>query len=200
MGHSVGIGLVAIIVFAIGESLSHQAHRAFDYYGSIISGIFMILLGTHFLGKLRRLKKRGFHILTENQPLSVDATVIGATVIVSEPESPVTEEAVPACVSFIAGIVGGAAGPGGLLAIVPAGYYTTWQESLAYILVFMISTTLIMGTVAWGYGELTFKLARDSDLLIRRIFIFSAASSILVGTLWIVLTLLGVLGADHTST
>lgn len=161
----------------------------------------MILLGTHFLGKLRRLKKQGFHILTQDQahsPGEIPA-VIGISTDVSEPESRVTEEGVPAFVSFLAGIVGGAAGPGGLLAIVPAGYYATWQESLAYILVFMVSTTALMGVVAWGYGELTFKLARDSDILIRRIFIFSAASSILVGTLWIVLTLLGVVGADHTS-
>ena len=107
------------------------------------------------------------------------------------------KEPLPALVSLIAGLIGGAAGPGALLAVVPAGYYSTWQESCAYILVFAFSSTLLMGLVALGYGELTFRFAKDSELLVKRLYLFSSSMSIAVGIAWIALTLCGILGTDH---
>lgn len=77
---------------------------------------------------------------------------------------------VQALVSFCAGILGGIAGPGGMLAIVPATwvcvvcaqlvpecfycrYYDTAAEAFAYIGTFFIASTLMMGIVAAIYGE-----------------------------------------------
>jgi len=182
-----------MIVHMIGETLSKQAHRDFDYYGSIVSGVFMILLGAHFIGKVSRRPKADHFVLQEDSELA--PSIIGRQY--SPEYSSDEKEPLHICISLLAGVIGGAAGPGALLAVVPAGYYSTWQESLAYIFIFMLTSTLVMGLFALGYGELTFRFAKDSDLLVKRLYLFSSSISIVVGIFWILLTLIGVMGVEH---
>ena len=251
VGHSIGIGVVAVLVFAIGETLSKRAHASFDYWGSIVSGVFMIFLGLHFMRKLHNMKKSlGFVELDEserNQFSPLKQQVIGKAVKSDKPgnssqqviavgennatqdifdrlaplsdnstrpssskEEPVlkssdtapskSSDSLPPLLSVIAGVVGGAAGPGGVLAIVPASYYPTFGESLLYVFIFMAVSTGMMGLVALGYGELTFRFAdsyKDSRMLVRGIYFFSSGMSIFVGALWIALTVTGVVGGEH---
>jgi hypothetical protein len=205
VGHSVGIGIVAVIVWLLGLTLSEEAHNSFDYFGPLISGVFMIALGVHFILKVNNMKaKAGFVELVE-APLPF--TPIGRASETppdsgpSIPEDPEIAERVSVrTLSLLAGIVTGAAGPGGMLAVMPASYYETFVESFSYIGLFMISSTLAMGCVALLYGNITFSFAlknKDSDKLVRGTYYFSSGMSILLGLLWIILTLLGVLGTGH---
>jgi hypothetical protein len=60
-----------------------------------------------------------------------------------------------AAASLFAGLVGGLAGPGGVLAIVPASYCSTKIEAILYIGTFIVSSTAAMGVCALAYGKLT---------------------------------------------
>ena len=104
-----------------------------------------------------------------------------------------------AAASFFAGIVGGVAGPGGVLAIVPASYYHTRIEAIAYILSFIIASTACMGLFAYIYGRVTAKMvtsAVDAKRQETKLKLVSAIASIVVGGLWILLTALNVIDLD----
>ena len=204
IGHSVGIGLVAVIVWLLGSTLSEEAHNSFDYYGSIISGVFMVLLGVHFLRKVHKLRaKAGFSELAAHHPLTPIGKLADTPPLASSTpgeDSDINDRVSVSALSLLAGIVTGAAGPGGMLAVMPASYYDTISESFSYIGLFMISSTLAMGCVALIYGNITFNFAlknKDSDKLVRGTYYFSSGMSIILGFLWILLTLLGVLGSGH---
>ena len=89
-------------------------------------------------------------------------------------------------------MLAGIAGPGGLLAIVPTMYYDTKGESVLYILVFLVVSTIMMGFVALGWGFLTSYLmtSSKSDLVTKGVYFFSCGASIVVGILWIILNAL----------
>jgi hypothetical protein len=199
IGHSFGIGIVAILVWILGSTLSTEAHNKFDFYGSLISGIFMILLGLHFLRKVSK-KKSQFIELAESRPLTPSPQVFGLQADKATTADESHDVLSVSTISLLAGIITGAAGPGGMLAVMPASYYSTYIESISYILLFMVSSTLAMGAVALIYGNLTFNFAlknKNSDKLVRGTYLFSSSLSIVLGVVWIALTLTGVLGSGH---
>lgn len=191
IGHSLGIAIVALFVFIIGESLSAEAHAAFDYWGSIFSGFFMIGLGIHFL---KKAPPRIISVGNSFAPFKdeVDDVVVPSILgrspthrvtckpTLSSPSSsapspnldhyPILREGPlyvsPAhtstpLLSLVSGVIGGAAGPGALLAILPASYYPDAASSVAYISVFVLVSTIMMGLVAMGYGEMTYRMSSD---------------------------------------
>ena len=108
--------------------------------------------------------------------------------------------------AFLAGIIHGLAGPGGVLGIVPAVSLHNWKLASAYLLTFCISSTLTMGVFATSYGRLTrlasscsFSSSSSSssssslsqEQIESRINKFSACLSIFVGVLWLVLLAVG---------
>eukprot|EP00529_Nitzschia_sp_RCC80_P031261 CAMPEP_0113498946 /NCGR_PEP_ID=MMETSP0014_2-20120614/31472_1 /TAXON_ID=2857 /ORGANISM="Nitzschia sp." /LENGTH=361 /DNA_ID=CAMNT_0000393061 /DNA_START=7 /DNA_END=1092 /DNA_ORIENTATION=- /assembly_acc=CAM_ASM_000159 len=102
--------------------------------------------------------------------------------------------------AFLAGVIHGLAGPGGVLGIVPAVSLHNWKLASAYLLTFCISSTLTMGVFATSYGRLT-RLASScssssssslsQEQIESRINKFSACLSIFVGILWLVLLAVG---------
>jgi hypothetical protein len=208
IGHSIGIGLVATIVLTVGAQLSRAQHANFDYYGSLVSGLFLILLGVYFLfeipAKQEQLKQKLFHL--------EDTRTIGSpqtSNIIDDHQRDTSEQEYHTAstslktriISLLSGIATGIAGPGGVLAIMPASYYPTYFESVLYILFFMVSSTLMMGIVAFAVGELTYRFAVNYIKrmnFIKYTYICSSVLSITVGCIWIILTFAGILGNGHS--
>ena len=104
-----------------------------------------------------------------------------------------------AAASFFAGVVGGVAGPGGVLAIVPASYYSTKIEAVSYIVLFIVASTASMGLFALAYGRITATWVMTSLNRQRqetKLKLVSAIASLLVGIVWIILTALNVIKLD----
>lgn len=94
-------------------------------------------------------------------------------------------------ISFSIGLLHGVAGPGGILGVLPAVEMQNWRYSCIYLGSFILSSTLSMGTFAALYGELTKRVGATAESVELGLSVFSAALSIIVGTVWLVLSLLG---------
>lgn len=97
--------------------------------------------------------------------------------------------------SFLYGIAHGLAGTGGILGVLPAVMLNDWYRSFIYLLSFCVASIFIMSVFAATYGEVTGRLARNSDQLLYHVGLFSSSISLLVGLLWIILVSLGQLDA-----
>jgi hypothetical protein len=94
-------------------------------------------------------------------------------------------------VSFLIGILHGVAGPGGILGVLPAVEMTHWQSSIVYLASFVVSSTLCMGIFAAFYGEVTYRLGNSQKYVDVGLRVFSASLSLIFGTIWLVLSLMG---------
>ena len=94
-------------------------------------------------------------------------------------------------ISFSIGLLHGVAGPGGILGVLPAVEMQNWRYSFVYLISFILSSTLSMGTFAALYGEITKRLSTTMEIIELSLNIFSSGMSIIVGTIWLVLSLLG---------
>ena len=93
-------------------------------------------------------------------------------------------------VSFAIGLLHGIAGPGGVLAVFPTVQMTRWQSSSLYLGSFILASTVSMGAFASCYGESTRRLG-SSDAIELGLRIFSSFMSVLVGFVWLSLSILG---------
>eukprot|EP01032_Pedospumella_encystans_P031734 gene31734-35823_t len=94
-------------------------------------------------------------------------------------------------ISFSIGLLHGVAGPGGILGVLPAVEMQNWRYSFVYLGSFILSSTLSMGAFAALYGELTKRVGATAESVELGLSVFSATLSIIVGTVWLVLSLLG---------
>ena len=219
VGHSFGLIIVALVLWAV-DADTDISRATFASYASYFSGAFMILFGLYFVRDIIVNDKsgKGFTVLGSTEMVGITPPeYIGEPRSGEEEEStehtslspslnpsrviqePVQTTLYQAGASFCAGIVGGIAGPGGVLAIVPASYYHTRIEAVVYILSFIVASTCCMGLFAYVYGRFTAKLvtsASDAKRQETRLKLISAISSIAVGIIWIFLTAFNVLHLD----
>lgn len=94
-------------------------------------------------------------------------------------------------VSFFIGILHGVAGPGAILGVLPAVEMQSWRASTCYLGSFIVASTLSMGTFAAIYGEVTKRIGSTAVLIELILRVFSSSLSIIVGALWLILSLLG---------
>jgi hypothetical protein len=94
-------------------------------------------------------------------------------------------------ISFSIGLLHGVAGPGGILGVLPAVEMQNWRYSFVYLGSFILTSTISMGTFAALYGELTRRIGATAESIELGLSVFSAAMSILVGTVWLVMSILG---------
>jgi hypothetical protein len=111
--------------------------------------------------------------------------------IISDIDDPASQSALALCVGVLQGI----AGPGGLLGVLPAVEMKEKWASVLYLLSFIVVSTLCMGVFAAMYGEATRRLGDISGTIEFCVNISSCALSVVVGTLWVVLSLMGKLEA-----
>jgi hypothetical protein len=97
--------------------------------------------------------------------------------------------------AFLAGIVHGLAGPGGVLGVIPAVQLKDWKLACIYLSSFCITSTLTMGCFACLYGKVTSSCGGKGSNIEFRIQCGSACLSILVGITWVILSSLGKLDA-----
>jgi ABC-type nickel/cobalt efflux system permease component RcnA len=220
IGHSIGLILVALVLWLV-ESDVKSSSTGFSKYASYFSGVFMILLGLYFVRDILQNDKSGlgFSAVATSAEFELSTNVTHNHL--HEPENAlddefkIEEQSDPlhrdetaklekvswrqTGASLFAGIIGGIAGPGGLLAIVPASYYSTKFEAISYILLFILSSTAMMGIVAYVYGRFTSRWVTNSlnrQQQETKLKLISAIISVLVGLVWILLTALDVMKLD----
>jgi hypothetical protein len=93
-------------------------------------------------------------------------------------------------IAVLAGIIHGLAGPGGVLAVIPAVQLHDWILATIYLSCFCVSSTLTMGCFACFYGSCSRGVGRRTQLEFQ-IHLFSASLSIIVGITWLVLLGMG---------
>lgn len=123
-------------------------------------------------------------ILTSSQSSSSSSD--GASQLL-DMRDPKTQRAV----SIGMGLLHGMAGPGGILGVVPAIEMQHWQSSFLYLGSFMASSTLSMGIFAAFYGELTRRMGSTGVAVEFGLRVFSSATSVIVGAVWLFLTFQG---------
>ena len=94
-------------------------------------------------------------------------------------------------VAFSIGIVHGVAGPGGVLGVLPAVEMTNPSASLIYLSAFVFTSTICMGIFAAAYGEATKRLSTTTEKMEFILSCFSSCVSVLVGIIWLSLSLAG---------
>ncbi|KAL7540153.1 hypothetical protein ACHAXR_009901 [Thalassiosira sp. AJA248-18] len=107
----------------------------------------------------------------------------------------------PSALAFVAGIVHGVAGPGGVLGVIPAVQLKDAKLAMIYLGTFCITSTLVMGGFAAFYGSFSVWLAGGRRRQLRggttrggRVFLVEVGSaflSIAVGIIWLVLLSIG---------
>ena len=93
--------------------------------------------------------------------------------------------------SICIGIIHGVAGPGGVLGVIPAVQLHNLVLSTIYLGSFCLTSTLVMGVYAAGYGMCTSRLSANSRRFEFRMEVFSALLSVIVGLLWLTLLYVG---------
>lgn len=93
--------------------------------------------------------------------------------------------------SFLIGALHGVAGPGGVLGVLPAVEMRSLQSASLYLGSFVLASTLSMGAFAALYGEVTKRIGSTQHAVEFMLRAFSSAMSILVGVIWVVLSVLG---------
>jgi len=93
--------------------------------------------------------------------------------------------------SICIGIVHGVAGPGGVLGVIPAVQLHNMFLSVVYLGSFCVTSTLVMGAYAAGYGMCSSRLSANNRRFEFRMEMFSALLSVLVGLLWLTLLYMG---------
>jgi len=91
-------------------------------------------------------------------------------------------------VAFLAGIIHGIAGPGGILAVIPAMHLHNWKLACVYLLFFCVSSTFTMGIFATLYGSFSKALSSSAEFPMA---CFSSFLSVLVGVVWLTLLSMG---------
>jgi hypothetical protein len=221
IGHSMGLLIVALVLWLV-DADTDMSKSFFTKIASYISGAFMILLGLYFVRDILQNDKSGLGFSAVATSAEFELSTAVGTRTIAEPDSAVDEEFKleeepsdplhrdspvkvekvsirQALASLFAGIVGGIAGPGGVLAIVPASYYSTKIEAIAYILSFIVSSTAAMGGIAYAYGRFTSTWVTNSlnkQQQETKLKLISAIISVIVGIVWIILTALNVMKLD----
>ena len=94
-------------------------------------------------------------------------------------------------VSFAIGVLHGVAGPGAILGVLPAVEMQSWRASTCYLGSFVVASTISMGAFAALYGEITKRMGSTAESVELGLRIFSSSLSIVVGMLWLVLSMIG---------
>ena len=96
--------------------------------------------------------------------------------------------------AFVAGVFHGIAGPGGVLGVMVALRLDDWFLSSLYLILFFVSSIITMGIYAIIYGYCTQKMAICANNKQKCAFVLkivSAVFSLIVGVLWLALTMTG---------
>jgi hypothetical protein len=201
LGHSSGLLLVACVFLSLKGNLDL---RSIGHYCDGLVGFFMVVLGVTGVKSAidgyarRREKKEGLSPidLSESGAPMLEAGRIYNNSKESDNlqipkkwsmRDPLTQR----LVAFGIGIIHGVAGPGGVLGVLPAVEMKDPHSSLVYLCAFILTSTISMGLFASLYGEATKRIGATTESIEFGLYIFSASLSIVVGVLWLYLSVTG---------
>lgn len=93
--------------------------------------------------------------------------------------------------SVVMGLLHGTAGPMGVLAVLPTVEMTRWQSSCIYLGSFVVASTISMGFFAACFGEVTRRIGARAESVEYGLRLFSSFAAIVVGAVWLSLSILG---------
>jgi hypothetical protein len=201
IGHSLGLVIcAALFIFLKGELNLHDIGRFCDP----IVGAFMIIIGasgivgTMKAFRYKQTKKMLLH--TSDEVVDIDRAEgqIASASPLLEPEGTVQmldvrNPGTQRLVSVFVGLLHGLAGPGGVLGVLPAVEMQQWQSSILYLGSFVVASTISMGAFAAFYGEFTRRLGASWGAAMEvALRVFSSATSLIVGLIWMSLSFRGV--------
>lgn len=212
VGHSISLTLVTI-VFIIGKGQLDLNY--YSRYFDVAVGGFMIAIGSYGILSTTRtfqdnLKKK----LDATPPRGVNKALIVPAdeekraeleseplldtlghhhhhdLSINIPFLDMNDKATQRVVSLAMGLLHGVAGPGGILGVIPAVEMGHWQSSTIYLGSFITGSTISMGSFAALYGEATRRLGASAGETVELgLRIFSSFASVLVGVVWIAVTM-----------
>lgn len=241
-GHSFGLLVVAIIFFALGQSLDLDG---VGYWADMFVGIFMIFLGAWYMFKafrertlnpqdsqrvddadlekieIQKIDQLADPEIDDTSTSSNDTGVASFTNNTDGKETANIESVDPSksslsvdplfdddsnsstkskwmtrIAAFVAGVFQGVAGPGGVLGVLVALKLNDWFLSSLYLALFFVASILTMGLYAVVYGFCTQRLTICTKNKRKCAFVLkfvSAVFSLIVGALWLSLSLTGTL-------
>jgi hypothetical protein len=201
LGHSLGLVICAALFICLKGELNF---RDMGRFCDPIVGGFMIIIGiSGIIGSVQafryKQKKKKFFSApsfegdgdkTEGQiASSAPSFEPEGTVQMLDVQDPGTQR----LISVFVGLLHGLAGPGGILGVLPAVEMQQWQSSVLYLGSFVVASTISMGAFAACYGEVTRRLGASGGAAMEvALRVFSSATSLVVGVIWIFLSFHGV--------
>jgi hypothetical protein len=198
-GHALGIVLVAGVCLALGRAIDF-GDTVRDVLNYII-GFFLVILGgwTLYHAKVeydlqQRPPSKWSSVQCQDATYALlsadDDTLKVSTMLTSH--SPAAVSKVQSSASIGVGLVHGVAGPGGVLGVLPVvSLHGSLARASLYLACFCLSSVVSMGTLSAIYGEVTSRSSAQSALTAFRVAAVSAAISITVGLVWVVLQACG---------
>jgi len=200
-GHLAGMAILGIVLTIAHSRLDSSILERYEHGADYLVGIMLIAFGMYFLfnsqeyfdaeSKLKCTSCSCHNHFdgewpSEHQPL-----------VPSGKENPARSDSrwslpgldVRKNGSVLVGLVQGVACPGGLVGMAFLKQYTE-LEMICFFLVFFAVTILVMGSAAMLYGVITQKLISSATFALK-VYHASCTSSIVLGSVWIILAATG---------
>ena len=181
MGHSAGVGLVALLLFAVREALPVEV---ISRWSERLVGVLLIGIGIWTLRRALRVEVHAHrhehdgagehdhvHFHSEGHR---HATVTAHVPGVAHPHA-----------AFGIGTLHGLAGSSHFLGVLPTLALPDWSSALGYLSGFGVGTVLAMGGFSWALGWLGQWSSRDHRTTYLGLVRFSAVAAIGVGCWWV---------------
>lgn len=221
LGHLGGMVVIGTLYLLLRAHASHGAIEMYEHYADLFVGAAMVSFGCYFFFRSDKYfdvewnPKQASCACHSHRagPTGASAPLLPTTSAHPHRHGSTTPHDPPAdggsqqdegimrkAGAYGIGFLQGVACPAGLVGVVFLKHYDL-PQMIGFTAVFFVTATLAMGCLAAAYGTMTQKLFVSSARLARAVYYCSCGLSIVLGTLWIVLTYTGqldaLIGHDH---
>jgi hypothetical protein len=203
-GHSISLTVITVLFIVFKGTLDLNY---FGRYCDLAVGFFMIVIGLYGIlsttrsWKDKQKQKHKEEVVDQLESSRHGAAAESSSLLFMEhghhddllpahiPFLDMNDRATQRVVSLAMGLLHGVAGPGGILGVLPAVEMQHWQNSAIYLGSFIVASTVSMGSFAALWGEGTRRLgATAGETVELGIRVLSSSASVLVGVVWIAIT------------
>lgn len=187
-GHVGGMAVICLVFSILNATMGGVSLDAYEHYADYMVGLLLIASGLYFLSQSEKRLSREWK--ATHKSCSCHSNVMGAEADEGTALAPGRQHQHGSAWSMhdlsamLIGFVQGCACPAGLVGIIFLKHYAIFEMCI-FVCVFLVATTLAMGSLAASFGMATKYFASDS--LSRVIYFTSCALSITLGLAWIIL-------------